>query len=51
VVERLKAGTPRVEVGLDTVQTNAIFLNPQTLEPGEEDIVTTRLKAAVESGG
>jgi L-seryl-tRNA(Ser) seleniumtransferase len=48
VVERLKAGTPRVEVGLDTVQTNALYLNPQTLEPGEEDIVTQKLKAAVE---
>ena len=50
VVERLKAGAQRVEVGLDTVQTNVLYLNPQTLEPGEEDIVTQKLKAAVEGG-
>jgi L-seryl-tRNA(Ser) seleniumtransferase len=48
VVERLKAGPLRVEVGLDNLQTNTLYLNPQTLEPGEEDIVTQKLKAAVE---
>jgi len=48
VISRLREGAIRVEVGLDTLNPNALYLNPQTLEPGEEEIVTKRLKAAVE---
>lgn len=48
VIERLRSGPERVEVGVDTKDETVLYLNPQTLERGEEEIVTARLVAAVE---
>jgi hypothetical protein len=43
IVEQLWDGDPRVAVGV--VGEDAIALNPQTLVPGEDEIVLTRLRA------
>lgn len=48
VIAKLREGSVRVEVGTDGDVPDGIFLNPQTLEPGEEAIVTQRLKTAIE---
>jgi L-seryl-tRNA(Ser) seleniumtransferase len=47
VIARLREGSVRVEVGTDAAASDGIFLNPQTLEPGEEEVVTQRLKDAI----
>jgi seryl-tRNA(Sec) selenium transferase len=44
VVEALWEGEPCIAVGLLTGDADAIALNPQTLEPGEEEIVLAKLK-------
>jgi L-seryl-tRNA(Ser) seleniumtransferase len=47
VVSALWDGNPRVAVG--TVGDDAIALNPQTLEPGEEEQVLRALRRALAS--
>jgi L-seryl-tRNA(Ser) seleniumtransferase len=49
VIERMREGSVRVEVNVDTEDANAFYLNPQTLDPGEEEIVTKRLIEAVQA--
>ena len=44
VVAALWEGTPRVAVGIPLGMDDAIALNPQTLEPGEDEIVLARLR-------
>jgi L-seryl-tRNA(Ser) seleniumtransferase len=45
IVSRLDAGSPRIAVAPD--DTTGIYLNPMTLEPGEEQIVLARLMEAL----
>lgn len=47
VIASLRAGSVRIEVGTDPAVPDGIFLNPQTLEPGEDEIVAQRIKAVV----
>jgi uncharacterized pyridoxal phosphate-dependent enzyme len=47
VIERLRNATPRIEVATSPNDPDAIFLNPQTLEPGEEDLVSAGIVRAV----
>ena len=47
VLERLREGPVRVEVSTDANDETALYLNPQTLDPGEEEIVTKRLFEAI----
>ena len=49
VLQRLLDGEPTVD--LAATGKDGIFVNPQTLEPGEEDIVIARLREALRSGG
>ncbi len=49
VVERMREGMVRVEVNLDGEDESAFYLNPQTLDPGEEEIVTKRLIESIEA--
>ncbi len=49
VIARLREGAVRIEVSTDGSIPDAIFLNPQTLEPGEDELVAQRLKVALES--
>lgn len=42
VLNKLREGEPSIE--LPTAGPNSIFVNPQTLEPGQEVIITDRLK-------
>ena len=48
VIERMREGPVRVEVSTDPKDESVLYLNPQTLDPGEEEIVTRRLIEAVE---
>ena len=48
VVERLRNNEPRIEVSTSPGDPDAIFLNPQTLEPGEEDLVSAAIVRAVQ---
>ncbi|CAN5627002.1 DgaE family pyridoxal phosphate-dependent ammonia lyase [soil metagenome] len=48
VIASLREGPVRVEVATESTVPDGIFLNPQTLEPGDEEIVAQRLKAAIE---
>jgi L-seryl-tRNA(Ser) seleniumtransferase len=43
-------GSPCVAVGFPNDDANAIALNPQTLEPGEEEIVLAKLKRVLAAG-
>ena len=43
--EQLLAGEPAIVVA--SCGTNAFYLNPMTLEPGEEQIVLDRLKQII----
>jgi L-seryl-tRNA(Ser) seleniumtransferase len=47
VIERMREGPVRVEVNPDPKDDQVLYLNPQTLDPGEEEIVTKRLAEAV----
>ena len=47
VVQALWEGEPCVAVGTPRGEDDVIALNPQTLEPGEEEIVLARLKAVL----
>ena len=49
IVQQLWDGDPRVAVGV--VDDNAIALNPQTLSPGEEELVLARLRALLGPAG
>ncbi len=49
IVQRLWDGAPRVAVGV--VGEDAIALNPQTLSPGEEELVLARLRALLGPAG
>ena len=44
----MREGPVRVEVSTDPKDESVLYLNPQTLDPGEEEIVTRRLIEAVE---
>jgi uncharacterized pyridoxal phosphate-dependent enzyme len=44
VVEALWDGNPRVAVGVADLPPNVIALNPQTVEPGEDEIIVSRLR-------
>ena len=44
VIVALWGGEPRIAVGLPAGLDDAIALNPQTLEPGEDEIVLARLQ-------
>ena len=44
VAAALWEGTPRVAVGTPLGMDDAIALNPQTLEPGEDEVVLNRLR-------
>ena len=48
VVARMREGMVRVEVNTDPNDETAFYLNSQTLDPGEEEIVTQRLIEAVQ---
>jgi L-seryl-tRNA(Ser) seleniumtransferase len=48
VISRLREGSVRIEVGTDAAVPDGLFLNPQTLEPGEEEIVGQRLREAID---
>jgi uncharacterized pyridoxal phosphate-dependent enzyme len=49
VVAALWEGTPRVAVGLVAGEEDAIALNPQTLEPGEDELILARLREVLAS--
>jgi uncharacterized pyridoxal phosphate-dependent enzyme len=44
VVASLWEGNPRIAVGTADIAPNAIALNPQTVEPGEDEIILNRLR-------
>jgi L-seryl-tRNA(Ser) seleniumtransferase len=44
VIAALWNGRPRVAVGIPAGEDDAIALNPQTLEPGEDKAVLARLR-------
>jgi L-seryl-tRNA(Ser) seleniumtransferase len=48
VIASLREGDVRVEVGTESAIPDGILLNPQTLEPGEEEIVAARLREAID---
>lgn len=48
IVAALWAGSPRIAVGLPQGEDDAIALNPQTLEPGEAEIVLERLRKVLD---
>ena len=50
VVAALWEGTPRIAVGTVVGEEDAIALNPQTLEPGEDETVLTRLREVLAGG-
>jgi L-seryl-tRNA(Ser) seleniumtransferase len=49
VVDALWEGTPRISVVTIPSQPGVVALNPQTLEPGEDEIVTRRVKEVLTS--
>lgn len=44
IVDALWDGTPRIAVGSDGSAQQGIALNPQTVEPGEDEIIVQRLR-------
>lgn len=50
LIEALWDGDPRIAVGTYGVPDDAIALNPQTLEPGEDEKVLQALLALLSSG-
>ncbi|GAB3928729.1 aminotransferase class V-fold PLP-dependent enzyme [Kribbella albertanoniae] len=51
VVDALWDGEPRIAVGTFGVADNELALNPQTLEPGEDQVVLDTLRKLLESPG
>ncbi len=44
VVDALWQGNPRIAVGLEGPEQQGIALNPQTVEPGEDEVILRRLR-------
>jgi L-seryl-tRNA(Ser) seleniumtransferase len=49
VVDALWEGEPRIAVGILASDDDAIALNPQTLQPGEAELVLARLREVLEA--